>query len=87
MAFDQSVRWSKREGSLLYHWKADKPTSMLIAHYFESVKYGDTFGELGKKIRSDPNDPRYERSLAQELDARGYDLSTFRFSIRKKAQP
>jgi hypothetical protein len=28
-----------------------------------------------------------KKTLAQELDARGYDLSTLRFSIRKKAAP
>lgn len=27
------------------------------------------------------------RSLADELDARGYDLTTLRFQIRKKAVP
>lgn len=27
------------------------------------------------------------RNLAQELDARGYDLTTLRFSIRKKTTP
>lgn len=28
-----------------------------------------------------------ERSLAQELEARGYDLTTLRFQIRRKAAP
>lgn len=86
MSADQRVRWSKREKALLYGWNSDKPTSMLIAHYLETVKYGDTFGEHGKRIRRDPNDPRYERSLVQELEARGYDVTTLRFTISKKGQ-
>lgn len=32
-----------------------------------------------------PPDPSIKRTLAQELDARGYDLTTLRFSICKKA--
>lgn len=32
-------------------------------------------------------DPSIKRTLAQELEARGYDLTTLRFSICKKPEP
>jgi hypothetical protein len=95
---DQSIRWSKRERALLYHFEREKPTSMLIAHVFESVKMGEMNGHLcggeckrnGWHVRvSDgrPPDPADQRTFAEELDARGYDLTTLRFSIRRKTAP
>ncbi len=77
---DQRVRWSKREKALLYGWNSDKPTSMFIAHYLEGVTYGDTM----RLTTHDMSDPRYSRNLVEELDARGYDISTLRFSIQRK---
>ena len=78
---DQSVRWSKRERALLYHFEREKPTSMLIAHIFEGVKMGDIYGYAGREKREGD-----DRTFAQELEARGYDLKTLRFSIRKKSE-
>ncbi len=79
---DQYVRWSKRERSLLYGYSGDKPTSMLIAHFLEAITMGDAYGN-GRIARAPQ--PGDGFTLAQELDARGYDLTTLRFSIRKKA--
>ena len=76
---DQSVRWSKRENSLLYHYEGQKPTSMLIAHVFEGVQMGQFYSYAGRENRKED-----ERTFAQELDARGYDLTTLKFSINKK---
>lgn len=76
---DQRVRWSRRERALLYSYEREKPTSMLIAHFFEGLTQGQASGVMDK------SDPRYGRTLAQELEARGYDLTTLRFSIRRKA--
>lgn len=73
----QRVRWSKREQALLYGWDRSKPTSMLIAHIFEGI----TMGDIYRHAQPQPND---ERSFAQELEARGYDLKTLRFSISHK---
>lgn len=73
---DQSIKWSKREKALLYHFERDKPTSMLIAHFFEGILMGRAYGGA---VQEGDN-----RTLAQELDARGYDLTTLRFSIRRK---
>lgn len=77
---DLSVRWSKRERALLYHYEGSKPTSMLFAHFIEGITMGDAYGYPGRESKPDDN-----RTLAQELNARGYDLTTLRFSIRKKS--
>jgi hypothetical protein len=86
---DLSIRWSKREGALLYHHEGDKPTSGMLAGVFEHTQMQMHYTTL-------INDERYinamwgddrtrrERTLAQDLEARGYDLTTLRFSIRKK---
>lgn len=76
---DQSVRWSKRERALLYHFECEKPTSMLIAHVFEGIKMGDLYSYTGREKQ-----PGDDHTFAKELEARGYDLTTLKFSIRKK---
>jgi hypothetical protein len=72
-AHRQRVKWSKRERALLYCFDGDKPTSMLIAYAFEHVKVHD--GGDG-----------VERSLAAELERRGYDLTTLKFDIKPIAR-
>ncbi len=79
---DQRVRWSRREKALLYGYESSKPTSMLIAHVFEGIKMGDLYSHVGREPR-----PGDDRTFAQELEARGYDLTTLRFSIRRKKTP
>jgi hypothetical protein len=79
---DQRVRWSKKERALLYGFEREKPTSMLLAHLFEGLKMGAFYSYTGR----DPK-PEDERTFAEELEARGYDLTTLQFSIRKKATP
>lgn len=79
---DQRIRWSKRERALVYCFEREKPTSMLIAHVFEGIKMGDMYSYRGRERK-----PEDERTFAQELEARGYDLTTLRFSIRRKPSP
>lgn len=67
---DLSVRWSKRERALLYH--GSKPTGGMLATHFETTTAFEGVGEP-------------PRSLVKELEARGYDITTLRFSVRKKA--
>lgn len=79
-----TIRWNRRECALLY--VGEKPTGGMLAHFLEGVRIRDANGTrhgLAAKLHY-PN-PSDERTLAQELDARGYDLTTLRFSIRKKA--
>jgi hypothetical protein len=90
---DLRVYWSKRERALVYD--GSKPTGGMLAGIIEGLTIGEMNGrECGTecnrngilaRVRKDhPPDPTDKRTLAQELDARGYDLSTLRFSIRKK---
>lgn len=67
---DLVVRWSRREGALVYHYQnnAGKALGSVLADVIEREELFD-----GK------------RTLAAELEARGYDLTTLRISIRKKA--
>lgn len=64
------------------------PTGGLLSMFLEQVKlidaYGLRTGLAAKLHRPDESD---ERTLAQELEARGYDLTTLRFQIRKKPTP
>lgn len=64
---------------MLYHYEREKPTSMLIAHVLEGIKMGDLYGGFPRDKK-----PEDDRTFAQELEARGYDLTTLKFSICKK---
>lgn len=77
------IYWSKREKALLYDGR--KETGGMLSYIFENIKIIDIYGQrhgLGAKLHTP--DESDERTFAQELDARGYDLTTLKFSIRKK---
>lgn len=87
------VYWSKREKALMYD--GCKPTGGLLYSVFERTKLGEMFerlcgveckrnGYVARINEGRPVDPMDLRGLAKELEARGYDLTTFRFQIRKK---
>lgn len=83
---DLRVYWSKRERALVYN--GSQPTGMLLAMFLESVKLIDAYGmRHGLAAKIHKPDESDERTLAQELDARGYDLTTLRIQIRKKVAP
>lgn len=93
---DLAVRWSKRERALLYD--GSTPTGGMLSGILERITLGEMNGNMcgtecnrnGLTARINqgrPPDPSDTRTLAQELDARGYDLTTLRFSIRKKTTP
>jgi len=86
MKAELSVRWSKRERALLY--AVCKATGGMLSHFLEGVTLIDAYGlRDGLAAKLHHKDASDERTLAQELDARGYDLTTLRFSIRKKIAP
>ncbi len=64
------VTWSKRESDLMFHFDKQKADSHLM-HAMLCAPRRNVDGE------SDP-------SIVDELEARGYDLTTLRFSIRRK---
>src|SRR6185295_5417545 len=96
---DLVIRWSKRERALLYVYQnnASKALGGVLSGIIERILLGEMHGNLcgaecnhnglSTRIRMGrPPDPADKRTLAQELEARGYDLTTLRFSIRKKGQ-
>lgn len=64
------VVWSKREEDLLFHFNGQKADSHLIHSML-----------CAERLKLDGE---FERSFVHELEARGYDVKTLRFSIRKK---
>jgi len=85
-----TVRWSKREKALIYD--GSKPTGGWLSGIFERITIAEMNGYLcsheckqnGLIARIHRPEESDKRTVAQELDARGYDLTTLRFSIRKK---
>lgn len=89
-AAELRIYWSKRENALVYD--GSKPTGGWLSGIFERITMAEMenvlcgeeckrFGLRGRIHRPDESD---KRTLAQELEARGYDLTTLRFQIRKK---
>jgi len=75
--------WSKRERAIVYD--GSKQTGGLLARFFEGIVLLDAYAQrTGLAARVHRPDPSDERSLAKELEARGYDLTTLRFQIRKR---
>lgn len=71
------VRWSKRENDLLFHHPGPKPDG----HLLYAALCGDRWRPDWEEMRvGGVHDP----SFVKELEARGYDLTTLRFSVRLK---
>lgn len=62
---------SKRDGNLLHYMLASKR---------QRVVYGE------EKDKNGGSPVVFDKSFLEELEARGYDLTTFKFSIQKKVQ-
>jgi hypothetical protein len=77
------AQWGKVEGEvdLCFAWGgagATKSDSALLQQVLANKRYLPSFkGPLGTY--------ETENSLVEELEARGYDITTIRFSIQKKA--
>lgn len=96
---DLYIRWSKREKALVYGGTC-KSTAGFLAHIVENVLLGEMHGSLcdegckrnGIKARLRKTDHQVfrdqdMRTLAKELEHRGFDLTTLRVSIRKRSLP
>jgi len=78
-AFGREDRHSKPE--LLYAWGgggAQSPDARVLAAAFEDKRHG--YGFPSMRLEERP-------SLIEELEARGYDITTLRFTIQQKDQP
>lgn len=65
-----SARWSKRHRDLLYNFDRYPPDGHFLHGLFSHVVVDGKSG----------------RNLVQELEARGFDVTTVRFSIQRKEQ-
>ena len=63
---------------------ADKCDSHLMMGLFTSKRLALVYGEEARKLGSNY---KWERSFIEELEARGYDISTIQFSIQRKVIP
>lgn len=73
------VRWDKRQGDLMYLWDADMhgaANSGLVHSFLECVR-DDIHNVHGQIIVPG-------KTLRQELEERGFDITTLRFQIDKK---
>lgn len=71
-----SARWNKRQKDILY-WFPHKCDGGMLNHYL-----------TGKRYNPCPlhGAPKWENSLIEELEARGYDITTLKFSIQLKEE-
>jgi len=70
-----SARWSKRERDLLISYPS-KPDGHLLYNMLTM-----------KRCRLDgtqPNGITYDKAFTEELEERGYDITTLKFSIERK---
>jgi hypothetical protein len=89
-AAELRVYWSKRENALMFY--GSKPTGGWLSGIFDRITMeemeGTTCGpeckQKGLRGRIHRPDESDKRTFSQELEARGYDLTTLRFQIRKK---
>jgi len=63
------VYWSEKEKDVMFYHPKQRVDGHLLNHYFSYVKY-DTGGG--------------ETTFVEELERRGFDISTIRFSIAYK---
>jgi hypothetical protein len=67
-----SAQWSKKEKDMMFHYPS-KPDG----HYLYSALSCPRYNYDGKP----------EPSIIDELEVRGYDVTTLRFSVCKKDEP
>lgn len=67
------ARWSKRERDVLYDW--GDGVSKSDASFLNTILTGK---------RHHPFDDTWSPGFIEDMEARGYDISTLRFSIQKR---
>lgn len=80
MPFDSKTtlraRWSKKEGDVIYEYPS-KPDGHLLHNYIGCERMTVDTSYMGPGYSWMP-------SLLNELEKRGYDITTLKFSIKKK---
>lgn len=64
------AKWSKKENCILYHFDKRPSDGSILADFFERIT---------SKFTCDGK----ERTLKDELTARGFDITTLKFSIKR----
>ena len=85
-------RWGKLPGDapdMCGAWQspADKPTMRLVMNVFASQRLALPFADEEKKKKCAGLPYFFDIPFIDELENRGYDLTTLRFSIQKKTEP
>lgn len=84
------VNWSKREKDLMIHYPSSPDGHLMHCFLTRNIYwllYSDADKENGEELVA--RVPGYgnllkTRSMKDELEARGYDITTLKFSIKKK---
>ena len=69
-----TLKWSKREKDLMVYFPR-KPDGNLVLHIFCSER---------PSMNYDTGKIEFEKSFEEELIARGYDITTLKFSVKLK---
>ncbi len=69
---DLYAYWSKKENDIMFHYPTSKPDGHLLCLWLCTGRWDGR--SMGK-------------SLMEELDERGFDTTTIKFSIRLKEPP
>lgn len=69
-----TAKWSKKEKDIIYHYP--RRCDGHLIHYYLSCKR--------PKINYLTKETEWEDSLVEELEKRGYDITTLKFSIERK---
>lgn len=67
------AQWSTKDNDITFFYPSRKSDAHMLHCFFDGVSFKDDSGA--------------PRSLYQLLDARGFDVKTLRFSIKKKVLP
>lgn len=76
--YGKADRWSGPDVCFAWGDGVQKPDAHLLYGALSMKRMTTDFPNTGHK---------WDPSLIEELEARGYDIATLRFSISKKAQP
>ncbi len=76
-----TAKWSKREKDIMFDFPEYKADGHMLCSYLCNKRHMYKMDALGGFTTEEIP------SLVQELELRGYDITTLKFSIQKKASP
>lgn len=79
-----AIKWSKREKDLMIHYPRSCDGSLIMHHICNDVLRFDFHKWHDDKFKNTLSPPYEVFNLKQELEKRGYDITTLKFSIELK---